>query len=192
METRYSPSTAETLFRAFFCFMAIEIIHNIHTDSLEEAGFSVRRGWDKNLAQNLVRGSREPTMAVHVPRDMNERFSDVDAAQKWFNNDPERVIYALARQAIVAGVIWFSYQPQSKLKADYTFAIRMYEVARGQGHAGDFLEAAHTDFGSEAIWLETDEVNVSAINLYRAHGYDQVAKSNGRIMMVRPHSNDRK
>lgn len=164
-------------------------IENQHTTSLEEAGFRVYRGWSGELAERLVEGSREEEMRRRVPRDVGERFASVDSAYEWYRAN-EHVVYALADRAALAGVIWFSRRVRPEFEADYTFAIRMYEKARGRGMAGRFMAAAHRDFEAFQryegnLWLVTDTDNRTARALYEHQGYLPQGEEDGRVVMVR-------
>jgi len=157
--------------------------------SAEAHGFKVYEGWDDKLAAGIVAGSKEPEMRKRVPRDIAERFSDEAAAQEWYERN-EKVVYSLGGRAALAGVIWFSKNPRPEIGADFTFAIRMYEQARGRGLATDFMTAAHYDFETAKqykgnIWLATDTTNLAALRLYEKNGYVTVDEEDGRVTMVR-------
>jgi ribosomal protein S18 acetylase RimI-like enzyme len=159
------------------------------TEPLEAKGFDVYRGWSEGLAEQLVEHSRESEILKRVPRDAAERFIHTDAAHEWYRTK-ERVVYSLARNAILGGVVWFSRTPREEYGANFTFAIRMYEEARGQGVAGSFMFAAHEDFEEHRgdlgnIWLETDADNVPALKLYARQSYEVVDNNDSRITMVR-------
>lgn len=168
----------------------LDHIVNTHTESLKQRNFSVYRGWSNELAKQLVQNSCDDTMKRFVPRDAAERFRDEKAAEFWYSQNA-RVVYALAKQATLGGVIWFTQRLIHELPADATFAIRMYNLARGQRLAGDFMAAVHSDFferhpNSRGIWLKTDEDNFVALKLYNDQGYRQVgAPRNGRVLMVK-------
>lgn len=165
------------------------IIENKHTTALDAAGFVVVQGWGSQLAEQLVRASREPEMQKRVARDQGERFVDAETASQWYQSN-DRVVYALGKGAILAGVIWYSHDPRPELQAEYTFAIRMYEAARGQGLSAAFLAATQYDFEiakrhEGGVWLETDHDNVIAQRLYEKSGYSPVNIPSPRTVMVR-------
>lgn len=182
-------------------------VTNEYTSLLERDGFYIRRGWDSGIAEGLVLGSQEPHVMLFTPRDASDRFTTLESAEEWYS-DPakQRVVYTLGDKAI-GGVIWFSKESREIIPASdasvgtstvelarpetihHTFAIRMYERARGKHLAGHFLEAAHRDFAlltdEEKTWLSVDEQNEAAIHLYEASGYKPVGSEEGRIIMVR-------
>ncbi|HEX6415902.1 MAG TPA: GNAT family N-acetyltransferase [Candidatus Saccharimonadales bacterium] len=164
-------------------------VENRITSPLEDRGFTVYRGWSDTVADQLVERSEEPEMLEHVPRDHAERFVSKDRANEWYSEN-ERVVYALGEKAALAGIAWFTKHPIEDYDAQYTFAIRMYERARGKGLAGAFMMAAHLDLEASqhyegAVWLDTDEGNVHARRLYERFGYNEISRSDDRIRMVK-------
>lgn len=155
---------------------------------LRERRYAVWRGWSDDLAEQLVEASKEAQIMRYTPNDAAERFPSPQAAHEWYERK-QPVIYALNRAAELAGVIWYSHRPRPELAADHTFAIRMYDIARGKGLATPFMTVTEADFRAvahpAAIWLETDMDNSAARNLYRKIGYTVVAASSARITMRR-------
>ena len=157
--------------------------------SLRNEGLRLIRGWDDRIASQLVENSIQPEILKWTPKDHKERFSSLEAANEWHERDPH-VVYALARAAELAGVIWFTKKQTADVDANYTFAIRMYELARGRGLSGEFASATLGDFNEttnyqESVWLETDTNNTVALHLYEKLGFRDVLVSDGRIKMVR-------
>lgn len=111
----------------------------------------------------------------------SERFSDVKMLNNWLTKD--RVVYSLTdvRQNL-AGIIWFS--PKKMPGFRYTFAIRVYNKARGKNLAKKFMELAFSDFGDKKVWLDVSDDNVVAINLYERFGFKTILKDGGRRVMV--------
>ena len=164
------------------------IIENDWTASLAQAGFLLHKGWNDQLAAKLVDASKEQAMLENVPRDAKERFPDSQAAHRW-QSGSKRAIYSLFQDDNLAGIVWFTYHPRPDLDADYTYAIRMYELSRGKGLAYDFTRAAQTDFTVSdgykgAIWLETNSDNAPARKLYEKFGYKLVSENEGRLTFV--------
>lgn len=155
---------------------------------LRERHYAIERGWSDDLAERLVEASKEAQIMRYTPNDAAERFPSPQAAHEWYEQK-QPVIYALNRAAALAGVIWYSHRPRPELAADHTFAIRMYDTARGKGLTVPFMSATEADFRAvahpTAIWLETDMDNSPARNLYRKIGYKVVAATPARITMRR-------
>jgi ribosomal protein S18 acetylase RimI-like enzyme len=169
-----------------------EIQSSFYTNKLNEKGFSVIKGWGKELAQQLVVHSREDAIKRWTPRDATERFPSVEAAKAWYNKN-EHIIYALGSTAQLAGVMWFTRYEEPEIEFDnrFTMAVRMYDDARGRGLSYNFGKATHLDLEqnySGDVWLETDVVNKAALHLYHKLNYEETQRdvANSRIVMVRP------
>ncbi len=164
-------------------------VTNQYATQLEAKGFTMRRGWDKQLVEQLIECSKEDEIRLLTPRDATERFTDEQAARRWYEAR-EHVVYSLSHDELLDGIVWLSYEPKELLGVDYTLAIRLYKGARGHGLAGDFLEAALQDFEQFAhyekgYWLDTDIGNLRAQHLYSVHGFNEVGRSGERIVMTR-------
>ena len=165
---------------------------NEFSHELNDRGFAVNRGWNDELANALIMKSREDQMLQAVPRDASERFADVVSAEAWYTRT-DRLVYSLGETATLSGLIWFGYSPRPELHADYTFAIRLYENARGAKLSLPFMRAAHADFHharSSAVWLETDRDNDVAKNLYIKFGYEVMATDDRIVMTYRDRQNN--
>lgn len=75
-----------------------------------------------------------------------------------------------------------------------TFAIRLYENARGKGLSKNFIKKAWEKYSqtqeylenpAKGIWLETNIYNFSAINSYKKIGFRLVSKpkKDGKVIM---------
>lgn len=166
--------------------------------AVEELGnYRIEQGWSNELAEALVEASREPTIREYTPKDATARFRDVDAAWRW-HDEPEMapIVYPLwdnTKQAL-GGVAWFSHKPHLELGPEYqaTFAIRLYEAARGKKLSHPFAHIVHEDFAtlpaaqySSGTWLETDADNTAALHTYRKLGYETLKIVGGRELMIR-------
>lgn len=155
---------------------------------LKDAGFTIHRGWNESLASQLVAHSDEPAIKHFTPKDHSERFRDETSAHEWHKRS-ERIVYSLSRAAELAGVIWFRKSPKEELEADYTFAIRLYDSARGKQLSAPFMQACEDDFQTRynprGIWLETDLGNTAARNLYQKMAYETMRIANERVIMVK-------
>lgn len=172
-----------------------EIQPSFYTNQLNAKGFSIIKGWNGELAEQLVAHSQEDAIKRWTPKDAAERFPSVEAAEAWYGKN-EHVIYALGSVAQLAGVMWFTRYdaPEIERGNRFTMAVRMYDNARGRGLTYDFGKAAHLDLEQEYsgdVWLETDAVNEVALHVYRRLGYREEVQAHGyvtnsRITMVRP------
>jgi ribosomal protein S18 acetylase RimI-like enzyme len=169
------------------------IVPSEYSKSLELNGelLPTLKGWHNGLAEQLVVASEEDLIRLRTPRDHSERFSSAEAANKWFSRD-EHIVYSLGRAAKLAGIIWFTKYAEPVLEnADYTFAIRMYNEARGNGLARNFANAALQDLEMEEnyqgdVWLETDINNEVAAHLYGNLNFHQVNVTQTHRTMIRP------
>lgn len=145
------------------------------------------RGWDDSVATELVALSSQPHILEFTPNDAARRFTNKDSANEWYHQH-QRVMYTIGETAIT-GIIWFGEASSEHTDGDFTFAIRMYEAARGQGLARHFMQAAHLDFREtmdyhNVIWLETDITNTAARTLYERAGYDERLIVDERVVMT--------
>jgi hypothetical protein len=120
------------------------------------------------------------------------RFANKISFHQW--QQQGRIIYTLSdSQKNLFGIIWFGqkYPSVKNVKANFTFAIRIYGPARGQGLAHEFMKITFNDFQKNqkktkitGFWLETHQDNLSAINIYQKFGFKTVAENNGSLIMV--------
>jgi len=154
-------------------------------------GFIIARGWSKWVMEQLTHRSIEPEMKIWVPKDSTERFSTIETAIKWGERD-EHVVYSLVNGQELAGIVWFTKYDTPKVEdAEYTFAIRMYEGARGKGLSSSFAQAALDDLaeytGYEGkVWLETGVDNEIALRLYHRLGFETSVFHGDRVTLIRP------
>lgn len=127
-----------------------------------------------------------------------QRFKDKNTFNKWFKLNKK--IYTLEdKQGKLMGIIWFSKEkiPQNDIfitsfetqKYTTTFAIRLYQKARGKGFSKVFMREVFEKYGNaDGIWLQTKEENQKNVNLYLSFGFIKVTDANktGRITMILP------
>ena len=120
-----------------------------------------------------------------------KRFNSRDSFFEWQRQG--RIIYTLVdEQQNLLGIIWFGQKdPPIKTNANFTFAIRIYSSARGQGLSQDFMKVAFEDLQKNqthsqitGFWLETSTDNFAAIHTYEKFGFKSVSQLNGRNIMV--------
>ncbi|MEK7113155.1 MAG: GNAT family N-acetyltransferase [Patescibacteria group bacterium] len=161
----------------------------------------VKRGLTKKQTSQLVFYSRTDKEIKHNTSDFY-RFSDIKKVESWLAL--RRVVYTLTdKPGNLLGIIWFGLKKiplPSKTKIDaskhkVTFAIRLYDRARGKRLAGKFMKQCFSDYiesrqyqkmEKPKFWLEVSFDNTPAIKLYRRFGFRKVTKpnKNGKIIMV--------
>lgn len=119
------------------------------------------------------------------------RFADKKSFLTW--QQQGRIIYTLIDyQQNLLGIIWFGQKdPPIDIKANFTFAIRIYGSARGQGLSQEFIQTAFKDLlGNQkesyitGFWLETSVDNSSAIHVYQKFGFKTVSLIDGKNLML--------
>ncbi|MCW1949112.1 MAG: GNAT family N-acetyltransferase [Candidatus Shapirobacteria bacterium] len=119
------------------------------------------------------------------------RFADKNTFSQW--QQQGRIIYTLIDpHQNLLGFIWFGQKdPPLKIKANFTFAIRIYGSARGQGLSQEFMKIVfadllknQTDSHITGFWLETHSENSSAIHVYQKFGFKTVAQKDNSVIMV--------
>lgn len=120
------------------------------------------------------------------------RFQDRTAFSRWLEQG--RIIYTLIDQyQNLLGIIWFGQKdPPIKVSANFTFAIRIYGTARGQGLSQEFMKIAFKDLQKNqkkskitGFWLETSVDNFPAIHTYEKFGFQKIAQQQDKIIMVK-------
>ena len=135
-------------------------------------------------------------------------YSSTDSNVKKFTSDPQRfanketffqwqqqgrIIYTLTDDyKNLLGIIWFGQKdPPIKVKANFTFAIRIYGSARGQGLSQEFMKIVFADLLKNqkdshitGFWLETSVENTAAIHVYQKFGFKTVEQQDNHLIMV--------
>lgn len=117
------------------------------------------------------------------------RFKNRQSFDQWLNKG--RIIYTLTDKAKnLLGIIWFGKKsPPIKIEANFTFAIRLYSSARGQGFSQKFMNIVFNDLLKEkkdviALWLDTEIENSVAIHTYEKFGFKKIEEKNNRVVMA--------
>lgn len=120
-----------------------------------------------------------------------KRFSSKDSFFEWQRQG--RIIYTLVdQQQNLLGIIWFGQKdPPISINANFTFAIRIYGAARGQGLSQEFMKIAFDDLQKNqthshiiGFWLETSTDNFAAIHTYEKFGFVSVSVNNNKNIMI--------
>ncbi len=120
------------------------------------------------------------------------RFANRNSFHQW--QQQGRIIYSLCdSQKNLLGIIWFGQKqaPINNIKANFTFAIRIYGSARGQGLAQEFMKITFNDLLKNqkeskitGFWLETSQDNFSAIHTYEKFGFKIISSVDDKNIMV--------
>jgi hypothetical protein len=148
--------------------------------SLAEKGFKVVSGLTPEYLQPITAMAREPAMREYTPKDLAERFTNLDAARRWQSKG--RLMFLLLKEEgnVVAGYGWAG--PGTSNKVPYgqtTFAVRIGQAGQGQGLAAPFSQliilGSAVICGAEDYWLETWQSNGAAVHTYHKIGFKDVA-----------------
>ena len=118
------------------------------------------------------------------------RFKDRPSFNKWLEQG--KVIYTLIdKKNNLLGISWFGQKnPPIKLNANFTFAIRIYGLARGQGLSYPFLKTTISDVLKSSkdkvagFWLQVSIDNIPAINTYKKIGFKKIDTIEDKVIMV--------
>lgn len=118
------------------------------------------------------------------------RFKNRQAFNQWLEHG--RIIYTLIDQKNnLLGIVWFSQKESPlKLAANFTLAIRLYGLARGQGLSQVFLKTAFDDFINHknkqkisGFWLQVSIDNLAAIRTYEKFGFNKLGQTDNKLIM---------
>lgn len=124
------------------------------------------------------------------------RFKDLSSFKNWLIQG--RIIYTLVdKNKNLLGIIWFGQkEPSININANFTFAIRIYGPARGQGLSQEFMKIAFDDLLKKikktkitGFWLETASNNFAAIHIYEKFGFQKINLIDDRQIMFLKNAN---
>lgn len=120
-----------------------------------------------------------------------KRFANLNAFSNW--QQQGRIIYTLTDlDKNLLGIIWFGQKnPPLVSSANFTFAIRIYGPARGQGLSQEFMKTVFNDLQKNhqsshitGFWLETASDNFAAIHTYQKFGFKTIGEHEKFLVMV--------
>lgn len=133
-----------------------------------------------------------------------DRFGDKEKLANWMKKN--RLIYVLeSGQQDLLGIIWFGrkdvplyFKRQTSKDLGFyglTFAIRLYEEARGKGLSSPFLQTAFQKYkqteqfkqtAKKGFWLEVGLNNTTAIKTYTRFGFRNIVEDQQtqKILMI--------
>jgi ribosomal protein S18 acetylase RimI-like enzyme len=163
----------------------------------------IKEGISNNQIDQLVKFANEDEQIVKLTSDFR-RFRTREMADQWFTEVKPQVYVLEDQNQNLKGIIWFDDLPI--LKDEYTvnfditeyqltFAIRLYDDARGKGLAKNFFEEClrrlkesdyYKKLECKGLWLTTKPENIGAIALYEKLGFIHVntPEKIGRVLMI--------
>lgn len=170
-------------------------------DKIKEILQITKKLTDSQIEQ-IIRHANEDIDVINNTHD-GIRFSTVEAFRKWQQG---KELYGMTGESNkLLGFIWFEKMklpdnetfsaPVNPTDYGITFAIRLYDKARGQGLTRKFMDAAFSDLlrqpfymneEHKGIWLSTSHDNVPATKGYQHFGFKQISEPNkmGKIFML--------
>jgi ribosomal protein S18 acetylase RimI-like enzyme len=157
-------------------------------DSILPETLTIKEGLTENQIAALIHFSNTDLLILDQTSDL-ERFGDRNSFNEWLSKG--RTIYTLLDDSDeLLGIIWFGPKslPENKnylenldkSKFNMTFAIRLYEKARGRHLSRPFTNIALKKFRKKVnfdnLWLETKEDNLAASSAYEKMGWRRVSE----------------
>lgn len=140
----------------------------------------VQEGISEKQIEELLCYSKNDKEIIKFTSD-TKRFSDRSAFDLWKQNKQIFVLTNSTKDLL--GLIWFGKKEMphdlNQKYPDYqtTFAIRIYDKARGKGLSRWFMEEAFKHVHDKHIWLQCDSKNEVAQKLYAKFGFKPIDKS---------------
>lgn len=181
------PSNDFANFSFTSAFESFELV-NKFVNTLPQKSFkyklSVVRGLNKNYISQLIDLTNNDSRIQNFTHD-KKRFSNEKCVNNWLKD--KRKIYILTNtQQRLLGIIWFTFDGYRG--SNWTFAIRLYKLARGKGLALPFMKVVFDDFdprNKTSVWLSTDSKNRQAEDLYRKFGFVSKETIKDRVYMIK-------
>jgi hypothetical protein len=167
-----------------------------------DQSFSLWQGLSQIHQQQLLNFSQTDPLITQNTGDQL-RFASALKLNEWLNG--QRIIYALTPQNDpneLSGLIWFSQEdlpveidnPAAK-DAHWTFAIRLYERARGNRLSIPFMTKTFSDFWqknpNEIVWLSTNASNQISQKIYTQFGFQQLSTKGDKLFyVIKPRASD--
>lgn len=140
---------------------------------------------DTQIDQLIQCTKSDPHIHQHTHDQM--RFASRESFEDW--RKKRRDVFVLTNSSgDLLGLIWFSKKtiPDQIASEDFdtTFAIRLYEKARGQRLSYFFMKHAFEKRGVSKVWLSVKKANHIAINLYTKFGFTKKKDLGESIVMT--------
>jgi GNAT superfamily N-acetyltransferase len=148
---------------------------------LNDEGYTIRLGLTPDYADAIATMAHEPAILEYCPNDAGSRFKDQAATADWLTKG--RAVFLLLKDDELAGYGWCGAGTSEHVAGQTTFALRLGEIAQGQGLAAPFaqimIHAAAALYGSRDFWLETWASNGAAVHTYHKIGFQDAANQVG-------------
>jgi len=151
---------------------------------LAEEGYEVHVGLTEELAEQIIQMALEPNIREYCPNDCAQRFKDMASISEWLAK--RRAMFVLLKrdendELILAGYGWAGDGASEHVPGgETTFAIRIGDIAQGQGLAAPFawliVAGSAVLFQAHKYWLETWASNAGAVHIYHKIGFKDIAQ----------------
>ena len=140
---------------------------------------------DEQIRQLVSYTKKDNQIQMHTHD--KKRFLSVESFEEWKDKNKEIFVLTDSSKELL-GLIWFSKERipghiDSK-EFDTTFAIRIYERARGKRLSYYFMQHAFEKVGITKTWLSVKKTNHIAIKLYKKFGFKKYSNINDSVIMT--------
>lgn len=145
---------------------------------------NIKEGLNDKEIEKIIEITKVDSLIQKFTHDSN-RFKNKNEIREW---KKDKKIYLLYDNENICGIVWFSKRDNKLAKGyPFTFAIRVYEHARGKGVSEYFMEKVFRLFDpkkEKKYWLSTKVENKVAIHIYNKFGFKNKWQSKEEIIMV--------
>jgi RimJ/RimL family protein N-acetyltransferase len=151
----------------------------------------LKTGITEKQIDQLIQYTKSDLDVIKYTSD-SKRFADQQSFNEWQKQG--RIIYTLTdKHENLLGIVWFGLKDLPGFpKYNYTFGIRLYDLARGKGLSLPFLTEAVNQLSKlnlpiTGFWLETAIDNLAAQKTYIKFGFQPIDYSAdpSKIYMVK-------
>jgi RimJ/RimL family protein N-acetyltransferase len=157
--------------------------------------YSFWQGLNEDHQQQLLDFSQNDQEIVENTGDTT-RFATPEKMNEWLSGP--RIFYVLTpkeKPNEMSGLIWFSREElpievtdQATQKVLWTFAVRLYQRARGRHLSSPYMKKAFEQFWqhspTEPVWLSTKATNTIAQKIYEKFGFSLLGEKDGRLFYI--------
>lgn len=133
--------------------------------------------------QQIIKYTKSDSLVKKFTHD-STRFKNKKSILTWFKKGKYMYKIINNRDKLL-GIIWFS---KTNEKPNFTFAIRIYKIARGLGLSQKFFNIAYDNFikisKTKKLWLAVNTKNKVAIHLYKKLGFIEKYIEKNELIMI--------